>query len=123
MYNNSRMYDGLSKMLDELVEDSKKSVKPEKCGDCISRETATHYLTKARLLGDSRPMKEIFAEIPSVEPERKMGKWEWDQRAGEYVCSECGCNPFYERTIPDASEIDKYRYCRWCGSRMEVDNG
>lgn len=58
---------------------------------------------------------------PSVELERKMGKWEWDQRTGEYVCSECGCNPIYERTTPDVSEIDKYRYCRWCGSRMEVD--
>ena len=30
MYNNARMYDGLSKMLDELVEDSKKSVEPER---------------------------------------------------------------------------------------------
>lgn len=29
MYNNARMYDGLSQMLDELVEDSKKSVEPE----------------------------------------------------------------------------------------------
>ena len=59
--------------------------------------------------------------LPSVEPERKTGKWEWDQRAGEYVCSECGCNPIYERTTPDADEIDKYRYCRWCGAPMEVD--
>ena len=57
---------------------------------------------------------------PSVEPERKTGHWEWDQRAGEYVCSECGCNPIYERTTPDVDEIDKYRYCRWCGAPMEV---
>lgn len=54
-----------------------------------------------------------------VEPERKTGKW--DQRTGEYVCSECGCNPIYERTTPDVSEIDKYRYCRWCGAPMEVE--
>lgn len=57
-----------------------------------------------------------------VEPERKPGKWEWDQRTGEYVCSECGCNPIYERTTPDVSEIDKYRFCRWCGAPMEVGN-
>ena len=60
---------------------------------------------------------------PSVEPERKPGKWIWDNRTGEYECSECGCNPIYERTTPDCSEIDKYRYCRWCGSPMEVQNG
>ena len=60
-------------------------------------------------------------EVKSVEPERKTGHWEWDQRVGEYVCSECGCNPIYERTTPDESEIDKYRYCRWCGAKMEVD--
>lgn len=58
---------------------------------------------------------------PSVEPERKPGHWEWDQRTGEYVCSECGRNPIYERTTPDVSEMDKYRYCRWCGAPMEVD--
>ncbi|MBR3330617.1 MAG: hypothetical protein IKG25_05290 [Mogibacterium sp.] len=59
-----------------------------------------------------------LSDIPSVEPERKTGHWEWDQRAGEYVCSECGCNPIYEHTTPDVSEIDKYRYCRWCGAKM-----
>jgi hypothetical protein len=59
--------------------------------------------------------------LPSVEPERNPWKWEWDQRTGEYVCSECGCNPIYERTTPDVSEIDKYRFCRWCGAKMEVD--
>ena len=62
------------------------------------------------------------ADVSSVEPERKTGHWEWDQRAGEYVCSECGCNPIYERTTPDVDEIDKYRYCRWCGAPMEVQD-
>ena len=62
-------------------------------------------------------LNEVIARLEKME----SGKWEWDQRTGEYVCSECGCNPVYERTIPDASEIDKYRYCRWCGAPMEVD--
>ena len=60
-------------------------------------------------------------ELPSVEPERKTGHWEWDKRAGEYVCSECGCNPIYEGTTPDVSEIDKYKFCRWCGAKMAVE--
>lgn len=58
-----------------------------------------------------------------VEPDRKSGHWEWDQRTGDYVCSECGCNPIYERTTPDVSEIGKYRYCRWCGAKMERAGG
>lgn len=96
-------------------------------GELISRQAAFIALnkraenvslkTRIGLLDAVR----VIDELPSVEPERKPGKWEWDQRTGEYVCSECGCNPIYERTTPDVSEIDKYRYCRWCGSRMEVD--
>lgn len=52
-------------------------------------------------------------------PERKTGKWIWNKRTGEYECSECGCNPIYDGITPDCSEIDKYRYCRWCGAPME----
>lgn len=98
------------------------------CEDCVDRNT---LLSKATVLSDIDSNMNIvnhevvyvkdIKELPSVEPERKTGKWEWDQRTGEYVCSECGCNPIYERTTPDVSEIDKYRYCRWCGAPMEVD--
>jgi hypothetical protein len=64
---------------------------------------------------------DFVCELPSDEPERKPGHWEWNQRTGEYECSECGCNPIYEGITPDESEIDKYRFCRWCGTPMEVD--
>ena len=99
------------------------SVDPERCGDCISRQDAIDVVQKwfdrIKLNGDI--CLDGLRSLPSVEPERKTGHWECDQRAGEYVCSECGCNPIYERTTPDVSEIDKYRYCRWCGAPMEVD--
>ena len=62
-------------------------------------------------------------ELPSVEPERPHGYWIWNKRTGDYECSECGCNPIYEGIAPDESEIDKYRYCRWCGTPMEVHDG
>ena len=55
--------------------------------------------------------------------EREAGKWIWNMRLGEYECSECGCYPVYERHTPDISEIDKYKYCRWCGAKMEGNNG
>ena len=75
-------------------------------------------LPDGNFAGNHSALKALINMQPSVEPERNPGKWEWDQRAGEYVCSECGCNPIYERTTPDISEIDKYRFCRWCGAKM-----
>lgn len=34
--------------------------------DLISREKATRYLAKARMIGDDRPMSDICSEIPSA---------------------------------------------------------
>lgn len=99
------------------------SVEPEKCSDCISRKAATDRFDLVQSDDKCMGYDDIMAflsSLPSVEPERKTGKWEWNRRTGEYVCSECGCNPIYERETPDVSEIDKYRYCRWCGAEMEV---
>lgn len=42
------------------------------CDDAISRDVAIKHLTKARMIGDSRPMTEIFAEIPHVTPSRQV---------------------------------------------------
>lgn len=70
-----------------------------------------------------RVMVDLYAdELPQLKTERKPGKWIWNKCIGEYECSECGRIPAYDRTTPDDSEIDKYRYCRWCGSPMEVQN-
>ena len=103
--------------------------------DCVSRE-AVNKLTDelARAISDERThiplrgrdigiiIRDIW-NLPSVTQVREKGKWEWNRRTGEYVCSECGCNPIYEGATPDVSEIDKYRFCRWCGAPMEVQNG
>lgn len=89
--------------------------------DLISRQAVLREFT---CLSDdafviNSTIQKIVKKLPSVEPERKTGKWMWNNHLGEYECSECGCNPIYERTTPDNSEIDKYRYCRWCGAPME----
>ena len=101
--------------------------------DCVSREAVNKLIDElARALSDERNhlpsrgrdigiiIHDIW-DLPSVTQARKKGKWEWNRRTGEYECSECGCNPIYEGMAPDESEIDKYRYCRWCGAKMEVD--
>lgn len=58
-----------------------------------------------------------MTDCPSVEPERKVGKWlltieDWNK----WTCSECG---FSKRT--DIHVTLGYDYCPKCGSRMEVD--
>ena len=58
-----------------------------------------------------------MTDCPSVEPERKVGKWlltieDWNK----WTCSECG---FSKRT--DIHVTLGYDYCPMCGSRMEVD--
>ena len=39
-----------------------------KAEDCISRKLAENVFTKAKMIGDTRSAKEIFAELPSVYP-------------------------------------------------------
>lgn len=92
-------------------------------GDLISRQAAFIALhkraesvslkTRIGLLDAVR----VISELPSVEPERKKGKWikvinpdtnEWD---GGYACSQCW------RACVQMS----MKYCANCGCKMEVD--
>ena len=105
----------------------------EPCEDCISRRAAIEYFMTNTNWHDEdgdeiddadekrKLLEDYFSGVPSVTPAREKGKWIWDKRTGEYECSECGCNPIYEGIAFDYSEIDKYRYCRWCGAEMEVE--
>ena len=122
MYNNARMYDGLSRMLDELVEDSKKSVEYETDDDCISRERVLLEINRIGFDAFTSydyysNLYDFVAGLSSEEPERKKGKWIWDKRTGTYHCSECGHDPLHE----DVGEIEEYKYCMNCGAEMEVD--
>lgn len=105
----------------EALDMAIKALEQQPCDDCISRKEVLSTYADWYGYGYNNGFYRLVQQMESVEPERKPGKWEWDQRTGEYVCSECGCNPIYERTTPDVSEIDKYRFCRWCGAPMEVE--
>lgn len=98
-------------------------LKAEPCEDCVSRKAAID----ACLKGLNR--KEMVANIkslPSVTPEPKMGKWSEPQKVGKWVyhpfnpedaiCSRCACS--VDTTI--IPNFEKYDYCPYCGSRMEV---
>ena len=111
-----------------LYDELKNGVPVEPCEDCVSRQAVAYMLDTMKMSVDEtwidlyRKALSGLAALPSVTPERPHGYWIWNKRTGDYECSECGCNPIYERTTPDCSEIDKYKFCRWCGAEMEVQN-
>ena len=122
MYNNPNMYDVLSKMLDKLVEDSKKSVDPEKCGDCVIRQAVIDALME--LLDRPNHAEFLYMDeicralnhLPSVEPERKTGKWV--HMVGWWECNQCHAE---YTDMPTCMGKVIYEYCPNCGARMEVD--
>lgn len=93
--------------------------------DCISRKAAIDALSH---MMDTDGFRDGWAVsranvdcmlryLPSVEPERKQGKWllkieDWNR----WTCSECG---FSTRT--DIHVTLGYDYCPKCGAPMEVD--
>ena len=109
---------------DEIIE----WIDQQPCEACISRQAVNKLVDElARAISDEkchiqrgrnygRIMHDIL-EVPSVEPERKVGKWIWDKRTGTYHCSECVHDPLHE----DVGEIEEYKYCMNCGAEMEVD--
>ena len=63
-------------------------------------------------------IEEALEELPSVEPERKTGKWikVVDEETSisitwHYECSSCGSRKGWK----------DYHYCPSCGAKMEVD--
>lgn len=73
-------------------------------------------LPDGNFAGNHSALKALINMQPSVEPERKPGKWIWDKRTGTYHCSECGHDPLHE----DVGELEEYKYCMNCGAEMEV---
>ena len=86
-------------------------VKAFTCEDAISRQAAISHLTKARLVGDSRSMTEIFAELPPVQNKAKTGKWiKFRENCREYKCSIC-----------ESENCKESNYCPNCGAKMESE--
>lgn len=115
MYNNPFMYQTLSNMIDELLEQ-------QPAEDCVSRKEAInvvhsyfqHYLD----VNDDICLDGIRT-LPSVQPQRKRGKWLWELAPNgwaNHICSECG---FKENT--DIHVKLNWQFCPNCGADMRGD--
>ena len=91
----------------------KNGVPVDTCGDCISRQAAIDvvekWFNKIQLNGDI--CCDGIRSLPSVEPERKTGKWHVE--GFEAWCTNCGFHP---------ATIEAFDYCPSCGSKMEVND-
>lgn len=117
MYNNPNMYDVLSKMLDKLVEDSKKSAEYETDEDCISRERV--LLEINRIGFDAFTSYDYYSNLydfinslSSEEPKKKRGKWIGEEPWCLPKCSVCGASCFGLHGF----DAIKTPYCPTCGS-------
>ena len=63
-------------------------------------------ITALELFGNSE-------QLPSVQPERKTGKWIW-KTLDVYKCSECET----ETHVDECMEEPIYNFCPYCGARM-----
>ena len=75
-------------------------------------------------LGGIRDAVTELESLPSVEPERKKGKWEVQPSTGEdrpfiwWKCSECG-HVIFSETERDRREF--HAFCGRCGAEMRGD--
>ena len=102
--------------------------------DLISRKSAIDALEREQSLKERpiteirwfdlglRKAQEVLSELPSAQPERKRGKWEWNN--GDelyYSCSCCG-----HKAYGNSLEIigGAYHFCPNCGAMMKgADDG
>ena len=96
------------------------SVEPESCGDCISRQAAIDEIEWEEEYGriDTSKAIDCLKKLPSVEPERKTGKWivyeDCEGKTRTCTCNLCGYETGeYTWVNPN--------YCENCGAKMEVD--
>ena len=89
------------------------------CGDCIYYDWKKKRCKRGASQDDD-PKGPFFADcpLPSVEPERPKGRWEYGYNCGQYGvwCSECKTGFAQSETYTVLAA--KHKYCPNCGADM-----
>lgn len=103
-----------------------KALEQQPCEDCVSRKLLSDNLCEGISCNECSfneidgecgcLLQKRFDELPSVQPTRPTGKWEYVQydynpNIGNWHCSEC-------RFMFVMSGVPEYKYCPNCGARM-----
>lgn len=89
--------------------------------DMISRKMAIIQLSHNKTGDDDCDVViqrdiETIKSLPSVQPERKLGKWISEDYELYGYCSECGFE-----TVNYGYGVFGYDYCPNCGARLEIE--
>lgn len=88
--------------------------------DLIRREDVEGALQGLHV-GDTRffeKLRKALDEIPSAEPERKKGKWEYPRKFGHaHLLGKCSVCGKYEGA--EWIALDNPNFCPHCGAEME----
>lgn len=72
---------------------------------------------------DGVTLQSIIDKMPTIEPERKKGKWIYGEKSGQdgWYCSECGgFIPWYYEfyCLDNIDFIKDFKTCPFCDSKM-----
>ena len=105
-----------------------KAIECEPCNDAISRQAVLDCLkaTNLRKFDFILEARGKIKSLPTVQPQPKMGRWEWVQydgnpNIGNWHCSEC--NRIVCGAITAANPVYAYKYCPSCGAKMVDPQG
>lgn len=105
--------------------------------DLISRQDAIKAVEKESQIDgaygymDTKSIVDLLNDLPSAQPEQKVGKWiKMSDGDGIYwACSECGediprISHFHREfdLFPRLKSIDKTNYCPNCGAKMKGES-
>ena len=78
-------------------------------------EKREEWLRWSAILAERTAFKHDVYDAPTIEPERKTGRWLQISPARIYECSECA-----QMVMTD--DISCYKYCHGCGAYMGGDD-
>ena len=103
------------------------SAQPKPCEDAVSREAVLSvidtYMNKSvelHYLPTSDGIKKLISILPSVQPERKTGRWipdNTDYYRTKFICSVCGESEEVPTTGFGYGTM--WDYCPNCGAKMD----
>lgn len=87
---------------------------------CLKKEGWSLHRTVRVDRHTSEYQTKPIAKVPTVEPERKKGKWFYKNDLKQFFCSECG---FPSLTYDDIYiySMDLPNFCEDCGADMRED--
>ena len=85
----------------------------------MTRQEAIFILECVEAHGLAEDAKRIALEALKEEPV-KHGRWIWNNRLGEWYCSECDrpMTPYIVETSDGEYAMAQPFYCGWCGAKM-----